>query len=203
MKLRDERINQMQPGLDIGQDTEANGRGALSDWPCALKNSFHIFHLPMPCPAEMALKMGALQFSYVMSSPVQRPVPSVKHLGQKILASHYLWSSCLVKGMNTPWKWKPWHYYGKIIQWMWLICVDVSEIRIQIQQRNFLPFDMFQSSTLKYKWTVSVIINQGNQHQFKFLFHGSQLCYIPINLLLSGIGGLWAHSMIFFCFTLI
>jgi hypothetical protein len=46
--------------------TEANGRGALSDWPCALKNSFRIFHLPRPCPTEMALKMGALQFSYVM-----------------------------------------------------------------------------------------------------------------------------------------
>jgi hypothetical protein len=42
-----------------------NGRGALSDWPCALKYSFHIFDLPRPCPAEMALKMGALQFSYV------------------------------------------------------------------------------------------------------------------------------------------
>jgi hypothetical protein len=39
----------------------ANGRGALSDWPCPLKNSFHTFHLPWPCPAEM----GALQFSYV------------------------------------------------------------------------------------------------------------------------------------------
>jgi hypothetical protein len=26
---------------------------------------FHIFHLSRPCPAEMALKMGALQFSYV------------------------------------------------------------------------------------------------------------------------------------------
>jgi hypothetical protein len=34
-------------------------------WPCALKNSFQIFHLPRSCPAEMALKMGALQFSYV------------------------------------------------------------------------------------------------------------------------------------------
>jgi hypothetical protein len=55
------RIN--QPGLDISQGT--NGRGALSDWPCALKTSFHMFHLPRPCPAEMALKMGALQFSYV------------------------------------------------------------------------------------------------------------------------------------------
>jgi hypothetical protein len=47
------------------QGTEANGRGALSDWPCALKNSFHIFHLPRPCPAQMALKMGSVQFSYV------------------------------------------------------------------------------------------------------------------------------------------
>jgi hypothetical protein len=52
-------------GLDISQGAEANGCGALTDWPCALKNSFHIFHLPRPCPAEMALKMGALQFSYV------------------------------------------------------------------------------------------------------------------------------------------
>jgi hypothetical protein len=52
-------------GLDISQGTEANGRGALSDWPCALKNFFHIFHLPRPCPAKMALKMRALQFSYV------------------------------------------------------------------------------------------------------------------------------------------
>jgi hypothetical protein len=51
------------PGIAKG--TEANGCGALSDWPCAVKNSFHIFHLPRPCPAEMALKMGALQFSYV------------------------------------------------------------------------------------------------------------------------------------------
>jgi hypothetical protein len=33
-------------GLDISQGTEANGHGALTDWPCALKNSFHIFHLP-------------------------------------------------------------------------------------------------------------------------------------------------------------
>jgi hypothetical protein len=32
-------------GLDINQGTEANGRGALSDWLCALKNSFHIFLL--------------------------------------------------------------------------------------------------------------------------------------------------------------
>jgi hypothetical protein len=47
------------------QGTEANGRDALSDWPCALKNSFHIFHLPRPCPAEMALKMDAQQFSYI------------------------------------------------------------------------------------------------------------------------------------------
>jgi hypothetical protein len=52
-------------GLDISQGTEANGCGALPDWPCALKNSFHIFHLQRPCPAEMALKMGAIQFSYV------------------------------------------------------------------------------------------------------------------------------------------
>jgi hypothetical protein len=52
-------------GLDISQGTKANGRGALSNWPCALKNSFHIFHLPRPCSAKMALKMGALQFSYV------------------------------------------------------------------------------------------------------------------------------------------
>jgi hypothetical protein len=50
--------NTMLTGLDISQGTEANGRGAL-------KNSFHIFHLPRPCPDEMALKMGALQFSYV------------------------------------------------------------------------------------------------------------------------------------------
>jgi hypothetical protein len=56
---------QLSPGLDRSQGTDANGRGALSDWPCALKNSFHIFHLPTPCPTEMALKMGALQFSYV------------------------------------------------------------------------------------------------------------------------------------------
>jgi hypothetical protein len=59
-------------GLDISQGTEANGRGALADWPCALadwpcalENSFHIFHLLRPCPAEMAMKMGAPQFSYV------------------------------------------------------------------------------------------------------------------------------------------
>jgi hypothetical protein len=60
-------------GLDISQDTdmtEANGRGALSGWHCPCvpsKNSFHIFHLPRSCPgsAEMALKMVALQFSYV------------------------------------------------------------------------------------------------------------------------------------------
>jgi hypothetical protein len=39
-------------GLNISQGTEANGRGALSDWHCALKNSFHIFHLPRPYPAE-------------------------------------------------------------------------------------------------------------------------------------------------------
>jgi hypothetical protein len=52
-------------GLDISQGTEANGRGALSDWACALKNSFHVFHLPRPCAAEMALKMGVQQFSYV------------------------------------------------------------------------------------------------------------------------------------------
>jgi hypothetical protein len=50
--------------LDISQGTETNGRGALSDWSCALKNSFHIFHLPRPCPAEMALKMGALHLQF-------------------------------------------------------------------------------------------------------------------------------------------
>jgi hypothetical protein len=47
------------PGLDLSQGTEANGRGALSDWAGALKNFFHIFHLPRPCPAEMAWKILA------------------------------------------------------------------------------------------------------------------------------------------------
>jgi hypothetical protein len=36
------------PGLDISQGTEANGRGALTDWPCALKNSHFPFARAMP-----------------------------------------------------------------------------------------------------------------------------------------------------------
>jgi hypothetical protein len=31
----------------------------------AHKISFHIFHLPRPCPAKMGLKLGAIQFSYI------------------------------------------------------------------------------------------------------------------------------------------
>jgi hypothetical protein len=65
MKLSVVLVVNRATGLDISQGTEANGCGARSDWPCALKYSFHIFNLPRLCPAEMALKMGALQFSYV------------------------------------------------------------------------------------------------------------------------------------------
>jgi hypothetical protein len=76
-------------GLDISQGTEANGRGALSDWPCALKYSFHIFHLPRPCPAEMAsfsICQGHAQlkwpwkwvpYNFLMSSPVKGEHPSL------------------------------------------------------------------------------------------------------------------------------
>jgi hypothetical protein len=49
----------------VGTLTKANGSGALSKCPCVYKISLHIFHLPRSCPAEVALKMGALQFSYV------------------------------------------------------------------------------------------------------------------------------------------
>jgi hypothetical protein len=77
-------------GLDISQGTEANGHGALSDWPCALKNSFHIFHLPRPCPAEMALKMGALQFSYVKSCNNSRIVCCCTILVLPYTASRYI-----------------------------------------------------------------------------------------------------------------
>jgi hypothetical protein len=53
---------------NVSQGTKAKGRGALSKWPFAYKISLHIFHLPRPCPAEVALKTGALQFSYFLWS---------------------------------------------------------------------------------------------------------------------------------------
>jgi hypothetical protein len=57
--LNSARLTHSAQGLTISQGTKANGHGTLSKRPCAYKISLHIF------PAEVALKMGALQFSYV------------------------------------------------------------------------------------------------------------------------------------------